>query len=246
VFEMNVRVAIVDVPSTFRTAVARTLQRDGGMTVEAFDDIASFARAPVPRPFAIALVSMDSIEAVVSLSRLTRMAHYAHLVAWDSDPAPVDALAAIRSGADGVLDKHASAAGLIRALSEIARGQCTFPRNLSSVIVEELQRMQRRSQAQARIALISRREREVLALLSAGWRNADIAEELGISELTAKRHVHNIFEKLSVSTRTAAARLGRDAGDELPFPASTGRDDVMPSHDDPVPNGHRLHAAITR
>ena len=106
--------------------------------------------------------------------------------------------------------------------------------------------MHRRSEAQARIALISRREREVLALLSAGWRNADIAEELGISELTAKRHVHNIFEKLSVSTRAAAARLGRDAGDELPFPASAGRDDVIPSLDDPVPDGLGRHAAITR
>jgi len=243
---MNVRVAIVDVPSAFRTTVARTLQRDGGMSVEAFDDISSFACAPLRRPFAIALVAMDSIDAVVSLSRLTRMAHYTHLVAWDSDPDPVDALAAIRSGADGVLDKHTSAAGLIRALNEIARGQCAFPRSLSCVIVDELQRMHRRSEAQARIARISRREREVLALVAAGWRNADIAEELGISELTAKRHVHNIFEKLCVSTRAAAARLGRDAGDELPFPASAGRDDLTPSHDDPVPYGNGRHAVITR
>ena len=125
---MNVRVAIVDVPSAFRTQVARTLQRDGGMTVETFDDTRSFALAPLRRPFVIALVSMQSVDAIVfALSRLTRMAHYAHLVAWDSDPDPVDALAAIRGGADGVLDKHASAAGLIRALNEIARGQCAFP-----------------------------------------------------------------------------------------------------------------------
>ncbi len=243
---MNVRVAIVDAPSSFRTSVARALQRDGGMDVATFDDTASFACAPLRRPFVIALVSMESVEALVSLSRLTRMAHYAHLVAWDSEPDPVDALAAIRRGADGVLDKHTSAAGLIRALNEIARGQCAFPRSLSSAIVEELQRMHRRSEAQARIALISRREREVLALLAAGWRNAAIAEELGISELTAKRHVHNIFEKLSVSTRAAAARLGRDAGDELPFPASAGRDDLMSSHDDPVPSGNGRHAVITR
>ena len=107
---------------------------------------------------------------------------------------------------------------MIRALTAITRGQSAFPRSMSATIVEELQRMHRRSEAQARIAQISRREREVLALITLGYRNAAIAEELGISEPTAKRHVHNILEKLGVPTRAAAARLGLDAGDDLRLP----------------------------
>lgn len=243
---MTTRVAIVDLPGCFRTEFARTLQRDGGMTVATFDDADSFALAPVRLPFVITLVALAGVQEIASLSRLTRMTHYVHLVAWDNRPDPVLALAAIRGGADGVLDKRGSVAGMIRALNEIARGQCTFPRSLSSVIVDELQRMHRQSEAQARIALISRREREVLALVSAGWRNAAIAEQLGISNLTAKRHVHNILEKLHLSTRSAAARLGRDAGDELPVPAFAGCDDVMASRDDPPHSDYRRHAAITR
>ena len=207
-------VAIVDAPGTLRTAVARGLWREGRMTVSLFDDATAFATT-AERPADIALVAIEFVDAITTLSPLRRAARYDRLVAWGRDPDPSLALLAIRRGASGVLDKRTSMAGLIRALSAIARGQSAFPRDLSTSIVGELQRLHRRSEAQARIAPLSRREREVLALLTAGCRNTAVAEQLGISEPTAKRHVHNILAKLGVPTRRAAARLGIDAGEEL-------------------------------
>jgi len=53
--------------------------------------------------------------------------------------------------------------------------------------------------------LLSQRELQVLRLIAAGKTNRAIAEELFISEKTVARHVSNIFDKLGVSTRTAAA-----------------------------------------
>jgi DNA-binding NarL/FixJ family response regulator len=215
---VSTSVVIVDAPSVLRTTVARALCRDGGMTVSTCDDAATFTAACPERPTDIALVAIELVDGITSLPPLRRAARYHHLVAWGNDPPPAAALMAIRRGADGVLDKHTSGAGLIRALNAIARGQSAFPRSMSATIVEELQRVHRRSEAQARIARISRREREVLALITLGYRNAAIADELGISEPTAKRHVHNILEKLGVPTRAAAARLGLDAGDDLRLP----------------------------
>jgi DNA-binding CsgD family transcriptional regulator len=49
------------------------------------------------------------------------------------------------------------------------------------------------------------REREVLALVAEGRRNAEIARELCISGATVENHLHNIFSKLGCSTRTEAA-----------------------------------------
>ena len=59
---------------------------------------------------------------------------------------------------------------------------------------------------------LSAREREVLAALAEGLTNRELAERLFISERTANRHLSNIFVKLGVRNRTAAARVAIDAG----------------------------------
>jgi DNA-binding CsgD family transcriptional regulator len=48
---------------------------------------------------------------------------------------------------------------------------------------------------------LTRREKEVIALIGAGYTNKDIAEKYGISPHTVKHHLTNIFDKLGVSNR---------------------------------------------
>src|SRR5262245_2383579 len=62
------------------------------------------------------------------------------------------------------------------------------------------------------LASLSAREREVLAALADGLTNQQLAERLFISERTANRHLSNIFTKLGVRNRTAAARVAIEAG----------------------------------
>jgi DNA-binding CsgD family transcriptional regulator len=62
------------------------------------------------------------------------------------------------------------------------------------------------------IASLSAREREVLVALADGLTNRELAERLFISERTANRHLSNIFTKLGVHNRTAAARVAIEAG----------------------------------
>lgn len=61
-------------------------------------------------------------------------------------------------------------------------------------------------------AHLSAREREVIRLVAAGKTNKQIAAELVLSEFTVMRHVHNIFDKLAVSSRTAAAAVALREG----------------------------------
>lgn len=61
-------------------------------------------------------------------------------------------------------------------------------------------------------ATLSRREREVLALITEGLANAEIAERLAISDKTVRNHISNIFDKLGVWTRAQAMVFARDHG----------------------------------
>jgi DNA-binding NarL/FixJ family response regulator len=219
-------VVIVDAPSVHRNTIARGLSRDAGMHVTLCDDAAAFAAETPDRPADIALVAMELIDGITSLPPMRRAARYHHLVAWRVGRDPAAAVTAIRHGAVGVVDRQAPIAGLVRTLRAVAGGQSSFPRDLSSAIVQELQSVHRRNEAQAHIASLSRREREVLSLIAKGYRNASVAEELGISKPTAKRHVHNILEKLGVPTRSAAARFALDARDDLHLARAPEVEDV--------------------
>ena len=59
---------------------------------------------------------------------------------------------------------------------------------------------------------LTAREREVLALITEGLGNAEIAERLSISEKTVRNHVSNVFDKLGVWTRAQAMVFAHDHG----------------------------------
>jgi ATP/maltotriose-dependent transcriptional regulator MalT len=59
---------------------------------------------------------------------------------------------------------------------------------------------------------ITRRELEILELISKGMSNREIAEKLFVSENTVKTHSSRIFDKLSAKRRTQAVQIGKDLG----------------------------------
>ena len=61
-------------------------------------------------------------------------------------------------------------------------------------------------------ASLTARERGILALLTEGLSNADIAERLDLSEKTVRNHISNLFDKLGVWTRAQAIVFARDRG----------------------------------
>lgn len=76
----------------------------------------------------------------------------------------------------------------------------------------ELSRLRAGSTRNRNVADLSERERQVLALVAAGKTNRQIAADLGISEHTVARHVSNIFNKIDVSSRTAASAFAFEHG----------------------------------
>jgi DNA-binding NarL/FixJ family response regulator len=107
--------------------------------------------------------------------------------------------AALEHQADGIALKTDSPARTIDALRAVNSGVLVFP--------QAARRWMRKSNERAIAGpnSLSEREREVWSLLASGLSNSAIARKLGVSPSTVKFHTQNLFQKLGVSNRTAAA-----------------------------------------
>jgi DNA-binding NarL/FixJ family response regulator len=125
-------------------------------------------------------------------------------------PTEADVVDAFRAGAVGCLPKNISLEGLARALSGVLKGETALPRRfVSAVLTEALRADARLLFGSSRLGLpdLTVREFQVLRLLARGSSTADIARELSISPITARRHCAAICKKLNVRDRATAVEL---------------------------------------
>jgi len=110
---------------------------------------------------------------------------------------------AVRSGAAGYLLKDVSKDELIDAVNQVATGGAFIESQMLKGMLTDLTPMGTGPGPAARS--LTKREREILALVAEGMSNREIAEKLVLSPETVKSHVAAILEKLNVSDRTQAA-----------------------------------------
>jgi NarL family two-component system response regulator LiaR len=114
--------------------------------------------------------------------------------------------AAMEAGACGFLVKDTPVSGVAAAIRAAAEGASWLSPRAAEVVLGRLRQRAAAPEADAtEAASLSDRELEVLRLIAQGQENAEIAQTLGISPLTAKNHVSNILAKLGVPGRVQAA-----------------------------------------
>jgi DNA-binding NarL/FixJ family response regulator len=202
-------VIVADGNSVFRSGVVALLAREADIrAVPSASTEMLLGQVGDLRP-AVVLVDVDLTPCggFDAIARVKRRAPATEAVAIATAPGREVVLAAVRAGARGIIERSIHSASLARIVRHAAIGEVTVPRHLLGHVFDEFARAERRVDASAALTPLSSREREVLALIGQGRRNREIAVVLSISELTVKRHVHNMLEKLQVPTRAAAVSL---------------------------------------
>jgi len=122
--------------------------------------------------------------------------------------------AALRAGASGFLLKDVRPSELVEAIRVVARGEALLAPTVTRRLLNRFAATEEMSPelADSRLAELTDREREVLALVARGASNVEIAAKLVVAEATVKTHISAILRKLAIRNRVQAVVLAYDLG----------------------------------
>jgi len=212
----KIRVLLADEQALFREAVKMVLEAEPDFSVvaEAGDALHAVAEARRTRPD-IALV--DAELPTLTVEELTRRIKSSVPdcgVMLLSPRAELGTLvSSMEAGASGYLTKDSGLDQLVEATRAVHRGETRVPSKLLGPLLGRLiHRRRDEDEAMRKLSRLTRREREVLALMMRGADNAVIAQALTISPETARTHIQNILGKLGLHSRLEAVAFASGNG----------------------------------
>lgn len=211
-----IRVVIVDDQAIVRTGLVRIFGAEDGFDVvaESADGAQALGLITELRPdlvlMDVRMPRMDGIEATRRLGAVAGSPPVLALTTFDEDEV---LWGVIEAGAQGFVLKDSGAEDLLAAARVVAGGGAWF----DPAVAPRMMRAYRsavapRRREAARLDLLTGREHDVLRLLARGQVNAEIAQQLRVSQGTVKSHISAIFDKLGVRDRAAAIVFAFDHG----------------------------------
>jgi DNA-binding NarL/FixJ family response regulator len=207
-----IRVLLADRHSLVREAMhtALDIEPDLEVVADAADAADALVQAGQTTPDVVVLdASMFQQSSAngggLSIGRLRELSPESRIVVVTEAEDEDTLVEAVEAGATGFVTKGAPLPELLEAIRAVGRDEAVIPGHLLGGLLRRLVRHQSlQREARHRLQRLTRREREVLALLSQGANNQEIAEALVISPQTARTHTQNILSKLGVHSRLEA------------------------------------------
>jgi len=141
----------------------------------------------------------------------------AKIIAMDILPDHVDIVEFVKAGGSGFILKNATIEDYIETITSVMKGTKVLPSILTRSLFTQIIELTLNNDENLLhdSFQLTQREREVVDLILKGMSNKKIAEALHIATFTVKSHVHNILEKLSLSTRLEIAVLISKQKDQM-------------------------------
>jgi len=201
---MRIKVAIVEDSRGTRESLAELLGRAPTLRCvgahangeEALRDI------PVEQPdvvlMDINLPGMSGIECVSRIRERLPKTQVLMLTTYEEADLIFDSL---RNGASGYLLKNMPPSELVQAVEQVHSGGAPMSMQIARKVVNHFRQIK---QPTSEVEKLTKREHEILSLLAKGYLYKEIADQLGIALSTVRAHLHTIYEKLHVQSRTQA------------------------------------------
>lgn len=202
----NIKVAIIEDVAEYRKALQLIINSTPNIKCVSSFPNGSFAIAEIPKMdldiilVDINLPDINGIEVIRELKLVCPKLQFLVLTVYEEDEKILNALSA---GASGYILKSTVPSKIIDAIVELHDGGSPMSSNIARKVVQYLNKSVTESNNPYE-SLLTKREKEILNLLSTGLIYKQIADTLFISVETVKSHCHNIYDKLHVTTKMEA------------------------------------------
>lgn len=208
-----IRILIAEDQQLIRRAFAKILELEADIRVvgQAADGAEAIEMARRHRPDIVLMdLQMPRVTGIQATQRIISERPQTQIVVlttFDTDELVFEAIGA---GAQAYLLKDATETEILDTIRRVHRGESHLSPNISRKILEEFRRSRpagRDTAGWTASEPLTEREEEILALITEGRSNRDIADQIFLAEGTVKNYVSRIMEKLGVSSRTELAVL---------------------------------------
>ncbi len=213
-----IKIALIDDHRLFREGVKRILEMEDGFEVVAEGDDGTHVEEIIEKssPDVVLMdINMPGTNGVEATRRLIKQNDKMKVLILSIHDDENYVTHALKSGASGYLLKEMDADSLVEAVKVVFEGGAYIHPKVTHNLVKEYRRLATNGNSQVPsgfrdveyrkpLHILTRRECEVLQLMTDGRNNRSIGEALYISEKTVKNHVSNILQKMNVDDRTQA------------------------------------------
>ena len=204
---MEITAVVIDEERTFADALAIRLNAEEDLSVVA---VAQPTATTMGWQADIILLDVDLTGSMRLCKATSGPPHATRVIMLSHTSEPSRIVAAIKAGARAWVRKDESVEHLLRVLRGVARGETWLPpAETGNVLSLLLNQRDRREDGERMLALLTARERQVLACQADGASRNQVAERLNLTANTVRTHLQNIMAKLGVHSTLEAVALTR-------------------------------------
>jgi DNA-binding NarL/FixJ family response regulator len=206
----TIRILLVEDNRILREGIAAMLNGEADMTVmpSSGGNGGTVGEVRKLKPHLVLLdLGLRNQNGLAVVSSISKEFPHVRVIGMGLIPSQLDIIEWVEAGASGFILKDATIEDFLGTIRSVARGIKVLPPSLAgSLFSHVIDNALKKGRGKLSNAVrMTKREREIISLISEGLSNKEIAQRLNVATYTVKSHVHNILEKLALHSRLQIA-----------------------------------------